>query len=108
MKYKFIFIIIASIILQGCIGTVTTRVSGDEKLNHHFIGKYPYKAIAVDGSLIGMVGQDAGMCSNHGYGYGIGFGLLGLFSIPLDLCVDTVLLPADIIGWINGWDKNSM
>ena len=67
------------------LGTVTSRVMG----NNDGFGKYPYKAVYDDLVIMGEPVVP----------------ILGLVSIPLDLALDTIFLPFDLILWPLGHKK---
>ena len=82
----------------GCAGTQFSRgYSGYDRF-----GKWPYQAVAIDcyaakDTFKGCLGDDPTM-------YPV-FGLLGLVSMPVDICLDTILLPCDLILWPLGYQK---
>ena len=74
--------------LSGCLlGTAYSRSGGENSF-----GKYPYMAIAVDVKAMG---------SPAAAGWGV-------LSIPLDLVIDTVLMPVDLVLWPLGYTKEKI
>lgn len=92
---KYLFLVFSLFLCSGC-GTLFTRC-GD---NGNVIGKYPYSAVGKDIDMIASVES------------GVGYTILliapsGLISLPIDIVVDTVLLPADLIAWPFGLSKDT-
>jgi hypothetical protein len=101
MKILAAFIIFMC--LTGCMGTYMTRI---EPINGSFCGKSPYESLAADGFLVSHIGGGRDTSTNGSYDNGMGaFAWFGLFSIPVDFVVDTVLLPIDLIAWPLGYKK---
>ena len=82
------------LILQSCMGTGFTRLQDGS-----FAGKYPYSAVGADAV---MVKEAFGRPVDHGGG----FALVGIISFPLDIVLDTILLPVDLIAWPFGFEKS--
>lgn len=106
--------------LGGC-GTFMTRIfttessQGTDAKGQHsdFVGAYPYSAVGGDVALLmeGIDGrgpspdpasttdrQDQIACC-------VISAFLAILSLPIDLAVDTVLLPADLVAWPFGWRR---
>ena len=82
MNPKLLSCVIASFMLSGCLGTFSSR-------DCDVVGKYPGMAIAEDFRVMGTPGP-----------YGTGWlAVIALISLPVDIVVDTVLLPVDLIAW---------
>ncbi len=77
---------------SGCIGTMLSRG------NHDFAGKYPLQAVACD---IQHVVND----KFDGLGILVVTGCI--ISVPVDLAVDVVLMPVDLVLWPFGFDRGS-
>jgi uncharacterized protein YceK len=121
MRIQLLLLLVAALPCAGCIGTLATRImtkdaeegAEAEDGDGSFIGAYPYASAAADIRVI----QDAFDMTSHGAtgegvterSSGVGCGVIGIIvgvgSIPLDLVIDTVLLPADLIGWSFGLEK---
>jgi uncharacterized protein YceK len=90
---KLLLQITMMLLLQSCIGTASTRFQNDS-----FVGAYPYSAVGTD---LVLFGENLGKPAHLG-----GFiALPSLISIPLDLVVDSILLPIDLITWPFGLRK---
>lgn len=72
-----------------------SRAHGD------FLGAPPGAAVATDVLLMVMAVDDGGTTDAVAAGFAA-----GLLSLPFDLVVDVVLLPADLIGWAFGLEKH--
>ncbi len=73
---------------SGC--TLITR-------NKNVIGKYPYQAVYYSSAAVVMFFQDGDP--------DLGVAVL-LVGVPIDIFFDTVLLPADLIGWGFGLERS--
>ena len=82
---RLLVLVFCLVFISGCLGTISTRDKGN------FAGGYPYQAVAFDGYCV------AEARGNLAPG--------GLVSMPLDLVVDTVLLPIDLLLWPFGFKK---
>lgn len=85
--------------LLGCYGTISTRVSGG--LQHEAQGAFGwplFEAVHADAWMVGKAGerQDA---------Y---FRMLVWASFPLDAVLDVVLLPADVVAGLLGWERGQV
>jgi hypothetical protein len=78
----------------GC-GTAGTRVLCDRSF-----GAYPYQGVAIDFTLIPASSDQPGHPTEEGINCAT-----AILSIPLDLVVDTVLLPVDLVYWGQGKHK---
>jgi uncharacterized protein YceK len=91
MKQRLFLMCMIVPLLSGCVsGTHLTRVANPG----HFAGKYPFEAVAVD---IASLSGDANPI--------LDVGVWGLLSLPLDIVIDAVLSPADLILWPFGVEK---
>ena len=103
MKYFKVTFIISLFTLTGCFGTLSTRV--DNKVGESWAGSYPLTAPVSDVLIIhDMWANGLGLCSNREAGI-----LLSIFpiaSIPIDLGVDLILLPVDLVCWPLGMKKH--
>ena len=90
---RLFLVFITLLLTSGCAGTMLSR-SG----NAHF-GKPVYGGVILDGVAvcISIIGHDEISKST---------GLIMGLSIPVDLAVDTVLLPADLVLWSLGNEKD--
>lgn len=90
-------------LLSTSCGTVLTRTRGD------VFGYYPYEALVADAKLIGYsLGFDIaieGTLNRTPADDGLTAGLL---SLPLDLVLDTIALPIDLVAWAFGGDKRTL
>ena len=95
MIYR-VLIIISCMCLSGCFGTFGTRTG------NQCVGEYPYKAIVLN---VGGITEYAG--NNNGSGFGSNFLMITIcvLSLPIDIAIDTVLLPVDLISWPFGMKK---
>jgi len=76
-----------TVLVTGC-GTLVSRTG------HTSFGAYPYQAVGTDVAVIAVEKPEV---------KGLAF-----ISIPLDVVVDTVLLPPDLILWIAGHKKDGL
>lgn len=76
-----------TVLLTGC-GTLVSRTG------HTSFGAYPYQAVGTDVAVIAVEKPEVKM--------------LAFVGIPLDLVLDTVLLPPDVILWIAGNKKDGL
>jgi uncharacterized protein YceK len=90
-------ILVIPLFVTGC-GTIMTR--GDENVT---FGAYPYQAVAND---VCYWIPESFHQPGHPVAEGVDLGT-AILSIPIDLTVDTILLPLDIGYWIAGQKKNS-
>ena len=91
---KIFLLIIMLLFLQSCMGTAFTRFNEGS-----FAGAYPYSAVAAD---VVIAKEAIGRPSDHGGG----FATISIISIPLDLVLDTVLFPVDLVTWPFGYKKS--
>jgi hypothetical protein len=71
----------------------------------HTFGRYPFEAVAKDGVMISRCFEpkvQVGGADLPGYT----LTLWGLFSLPVDLVIDTLALPVDLVAWACGNHKN--
>jgi uncharacterized protein YceK len=80
------------LLLIASCGTYIVRCDGEYEAEK-FFGAYPYQEVLVDVFMIGLTPEE-----------GVP-GLLGLFSLPIDLALDTVFLPFDLLWWSQGQEK---
>jgi hypothetical protein len=85
------------ICLCGCLGTGATRFD-----NGSFVGKYPYSGTASD---IVIIGKSFSSEKNRTVSPALVF-FLGILSFPVDIIVDSILFPADLIAWPIGYEKD--
>ena len=103
MKFFIIPILISIFTLTGCIGTVSTRV--DNKEDESWAGSYPLTAPVSNVLIIhDMWSNGLGLCSNREAG--IVLSIFPIASIPIDICVDVILLPVDLVCWPLGMKKH--
>ena len=79
--------VLITVMLTGC-GTLVSRTG------HTSFGAYPYQAIGTDVAVVAVEKPDVKV--------------LAFISIPLDLVLDTILLPPDLILWIAGHKKDGL
>jgi hypothetical protein len=63
-------------------------------------GKYPLQAVAFD-----IVAMTSSWESGHA-GEGILLPIVAILSLPVDLALDVLLSPLDLVLWPLGFDKN--
>ena len=80
---------------SGCLGTGVTRFVGEDD----WAGKYPGQAVAFDVRAFTSDWEEG-----HA-GEGILMPLLAIFSLPVDIAVDVLLSPVDLILWPLGFEK---
>ena len=81
-------LLLAGVASTGC-GTAFSRS------RHDFLGAYPFEGVAADALMVvGVINPDNEAVA-----------LYGLISLPIDLVVDLVLLPADLVAWAFGQSK---
>ena len=90
---KHISVFFVTLLLSGCAGTIVTRFGGS--VNDPHFGAYPYQAPVIDLKLMGAGGK-----------LGLFEFEVGILSLPLDIAIDTVFLPVDLIMWTFGCKKN--
>lgn len=88
----------ACLSMSGCVGTILSRTP-DGNENVSFLGAYPYAGVVIDFRLASLT--RSGQLGDFS-------GPLPLISIPLDIVIDTVLLPGDLIAWPFGYRKRDM
>lgn len=92
-------ILLCALLVSGCTGTMLTRSSEPmdhaDPRPHSMFGGYPFQAIVVDYQI------EAGTQS-AGDSYSV------FASLAVDLVVDTVLAPVDLIAWAFGCHKRSL
>lgn len=81
---KLLMSLNAALLLTGC-GTICTRYPGGSD----GVGARPYEAVV----------QDAVICKS------VEGCAMGILSMPVDIALDTVLLPVDLIAWPYGCKK---
>ncbi len=90
---------ICALILTGCTGTMMTRSSSPmehaDPAPHSMFGGYPFQAVVVDFQIEKASG-------NAGNTYEV------FASLAVDLVLDTVLAPIDLVAWAFGCHKRSM
>lgn len=69
------------------------------------VGAYPFAAVWTDGIMIGHMFSGRVALPSFDMS-GVESALLGVVSLPIDLVLDTVLLPADLVGWAFGARRN--
>ena len=92
-------LIVASGAMLASCGTIYSRGGGEQ------FGRYPLQAVATDLYFISKTFEPEqefmGLAAN-----GRLFLLLGLVSLPVDLVVDVVAAPLDVVAWILGAHKS--
>ncbi len=87
------------VLLSGCTGTMLTRSSRPmdhaDPAPHNMFGGYPFQAVVVDYQI-------ESASQNDGNTYEV------FAALAVDLVVDTVLLPIDLIAWAFGCHKRSL
>lgn len=92
--------------LSGCAGTIATRIN-----QKSFAGAYPYSSMKNDWELATIGFTDKIQKSTNAYmpppAAITVCTILGVLSVPLDLALDTVFLPVDLVCWPLGFSKNN-
>lgn len=89
IRVNLLVFLAALLVLPGCVGTFLSRTDND------IVGRYPGEAVLMDVALI------------VGSGDHISERVAGIFSLIPDIALDTILLPADLIGWPFGLRKSA-
>lgn len=91
--------LLAAVLLSGCTGTMLTRTDAEMPLaatgSYDAVGGYPFQAVAVDYRLEERSGGE-------GDSYNV------FLSLAVDLVVDVVLLPVDLVAWAFGCEKRDL
>ncbi len=92
-------ILLGALLLSGCTGTMLTRTSSPMPMaasgSYDSFGGYPFQAVVVDYRIEERSG-------NAGDNYTI------FVSLAIDLVIDTVLSPVDLVAWAFGCRKRGM
>jgi len=99
MKASLPILLLACTLLGGCTGTMLTRSSEPMPLaargSYNTFGGYPFQAVVVDWRMEERSGGDGES--------------VGVFaSLAVDLVVDLVLSPIDLVAWAFGCEKRDM
>jgi len=100
-------VVVLQIFVTGC-GTIISR-GGDTKF-----GKYPYGGVGIDGlGVCAAFAPDSGRHSGDMSIASLGLMRIPIFvgsivSLPIDFCIDTILLPIDLVAWGKGYTKNTL
>ena len=92
--YNSLFMV-TCILFTGCVGTPLTR-RVDKNNDAYWCGKYPYKAVVEDARLMFDDGCKAGIIAP-----------MAFLSLPVDIAVDTVMIPVDLFAWCLGKRRKS-
>lgn len=84
---KGLALLLTAILITGC-GTLLSRTGNTS------FGAYPYQAVVGDAVLVAVEEPDVKA--------------LAFVSIPLDLVLDTLFLPPDLIYWVAGKKKDGL
>ena len=68
-------------------------------------GAYPFAAVWTDGEMIGHMFSERVALPSFDMS-GVEVALLGVVSLPIDLVLDAVFLPVDLVGWAFGARRN--
>src|SRR2546423_12809825 len=79
--------LLLTMLTSGC-GTLVSRTGQTS------FGAYPYQAVGTDAAVVAVEKPD--------------LKILAFVSIPLDLAVDTLLLPPDVVLWVAGHKKDGL
>ena len=92
-------VLLGVLLLPGCTGTMLTRTSSPMPMaatgSYDSFGGYPFQAVVVDYHIEERSGS-------AGDNYTV------FVSLAVDLVVDTVLSPIDLIAWAFGCRKRGM
>lgn len=92
-------LLLGMMLLPGCTGTMLTRSSSPMSLaasgSYDSFGGYPFQAVVVDWRIEERSG-------NAGDSHSV------FLSLAVDLVVDTVLSPIDLVAWAFGCRKRGM
>ena len=92
-------LLLSTLLLSGCTGTMLTR--SDEPMlhaesgSHDMFGGYPFQAVVADYHI-----EESG--DNSGDSHVV------FVSLAIDIVVDTVLSPIDLVAWAFGCHKRGM
>lgn len=96
---RLIAVLLLAMAASGCAGTRMTRGSGPmdhaSPGSHAMFGGYPFQAVVVDWRI-----EEQHL--NEGNSYVV------LGSLAIDLAVDLVLAPVDLVAWAFGYRKRPM
>ena len=96
---RLIAVLVCSLSVAGCAGTMMTRshqpMDHAATGEHSMFGGYPFQAVVVDYRI-----EEQHL--NEGNSYVV------LGSLAIDLAVDTVLAPIDLVAWAFVCRKRSM
>ncbi len=96
---RTIVLLLMVLVLGGCTGTQLTRTSVPMDLakpqDGCFFGGYPFQAVVVDYRI-----------EADSSGEGNSYVILG--SLAIDLVVDLVLSPIDLVAWAFGCEKRGL
>ena len=91
MKTVLTVVMLITVLFTGCAGTLHSRFDRTQSDSTHWVGKWPYQAIATDLTVVK---------NKHP------LNSVAAASIPLDLVIDTICLPFDLVLWPFGFEKN--
>jgi hypothetical protein len=97
---KYIVMVLIIFSLFGCMGTLTTRVYKHNDVEPDFVGAYPFSGLANDVKHVIKGNGENHVPVPDGFTRMVSF-----LSIPFDIVVDAILLPADLIAWPFGLKK---
>ena len=102
MRRGIALVLGAALLVTPSCGTLFTRVIGPVKGDAPPVGWWPGMAVAGDAVGIAEITKVSwgGDDDEHAL-----IALLGLLCLPVDLAIDTVLLPFDLLGGLAGWEK---
>ena len=99
MKPATVLIFVVAAISVSACGTLTTRRPVRP------VGAYPFAALWTDGLMIGQMFNGPVAFGSFEMS-GVEVALWGVVSLPVDLVVDAVFLPVDLVGWAFGARKH--
>jgi uncharacterized protein YceK len=92
----------AALLVTPSCGTFITRVVGPLQGHAPPVGWWPGMAVAGDAVGIAKITDLTWGGANDESGV---YSLMFLLNLPVDLVIDTVLLPFDLLGGLAGWEK---
>ena len=92
----------AALLVTPSCGTYFTRVVGPVQGHFPPVGWWPGMAVAGDAVGIAKITDLTWGGANDESGV---YSLMFLLNLPVDLVIDTVLLPFDLLGGLAGWEK---
>jgi uncharacterized protein YceK len=91
LMMKKIFTVLMLILTSGCAGTLHSRFDRVQSTSSSCFGKWPYQAVVTDFVVVK---------NKHP------LAIVAAVSFPIDIIIDTICLPLDLVLWPFGFEKN--